>query len=234
MQDLAAERHFYDTLFARDPENEHITAGYEEIHALALREVGEGALALDLGCGTGGHAVRLVRRGLQVVAVDLSLLGVRAARARLRREGLQASFVVADAERLPFRDRIAGLTWTSLLIHHFPKLDLLPAELARVTREHLVAFEPNAGNLLTWAAMNVVNRFWNLPMMSRNQRALRPGRLRRLFMRHGFECRSLHYLHRPWDDGLSIVRRIYIAVSRWLPERYRANKFLLVLRRRPH
>ena len=106
MQNLAAERAFYDKLFVDNPENEHITEGYEALHDLAFAEPPEGTV-LDLGCGTGGHAIRLAERGFDVVALDLTLPGVQAARARFERAGLSGRFLVADAERLPFRDDFA-------------------------------------------------------------------------------------------------------------------------------
>ncbi|HWP02580.1 MAG TPA: class I SAM-dependent methyltransferase, partial [Gemmatimonadaceae bacterium] len=181
MQDLAAERAFYDQLFAQNPENEHISGGYEELHEIGFSRAPDGAV-LDLGCGTGAHAVRIARSGRPVVAVDLTARGVRMARERLRREGLSTGrFLVADAERLPFRDEVFPVAWTSLLLHHFSRLDRLPAEIARVTVHRIVAFEPNAYNLLTWFAFNVVNRLWGISGMTPNQKALRPGKLDRTF-----------------------------------------------------
>ncbi len=227
MQDIIAERSFYDALFEANPENEHITSGYDELHALAFPSAPDG-LVLDLGCGTGAHAVRMARRGYQVLAVDLTMPGVRAARDRFRREGLEGHFVVANAEELPFRDGMASVTWTSLLLHHFPKLDRLEGELGRVTRGTLIAFETNAGNFVTWFAMNVVNRMVGMPGMTRNQRALWPRKTARRLAQHGFRQSALHYIHRAWADRLSFVRRLYTTVTSWLPERMQANKFLAV------
>ena len=238
-QDVAAERDFYDELFTANPDNEHITTGYEELYEAALDGDGGGPsavqdnLALDIGCGTGAHALRLARRGLRVVAVDLSVAGVQAARERLRSERLEGQFVVADAEQLPFRDSAAPLVWSSLLIHHFPDPSALLDELARVTGRRLVAFEPNAGNLLTWFAMNVVNRYVGLKAMTPNQVAVRPRRLIKRAGRRGFTPVRIRYVHRAWADRLGPVRRIYEMATAGLPERMRANKFLVVLEKRP-
>jgi len=227
MQDLASERSFYAKLFTANPENEHITGGYEEIHALALPQPPRGTV-LDLGCGTGAHAVRLARRGCEVIAVDLTYEGVRAARARFTSENLPGKFVVADAEHLPFRDKSVAVTWTFLLLHHFPKLDRLPREVARVTRSQVIAFEPNAQNGLTWLANNVINRWWGISAMTPNQRALWPRRLGRVFRGVGFDQRDLQYVERAWSDRLGWVRQLYGALTSWLPMRFRANKFLVV------
>ena len=229
MQDLVAERAFYDELFARNPENEHITSGYDELHEMAFPEVPEG-LTLDLGCGTGAHAIRLARRGCDVVAVDLSLEGVKAARERFRREGKTGLFLVGDAENLPFRDKSITAVWSSLLLHHFPKLDKLPEELARICKSRLIAVEPNAHNGLSWFAFNVVNVVWGLSTTTRNQRALFPRRLNRRMEKAGFRPEVVRYIHRAWTDdsgAMSMVRKTYDGVARVLPERFRANKFLV-------
>jgi ubiquinone/menaquinone biosynthesis C-methylase UbiE len=233
MQDVVAEREFYDELFESNPENEHITSGYDELHDLAFPTPPEGHV-LDLGCGTGAHAIRLARRGFDVVAIDLSLHGVRAARERFRREGLSGHFLVADAENLPLKDGAVDTVWSSLLLHHFPKLDRLPDELNRVTRERVVAMEPNAHNLLSWFAFNVVNVIWGLSTTTRNQRALFPRRLNRRMAQSGLRATLLEFIHRPWRDdsgSLSLIRRSYEALTSVLPLRYRANKFLVVYQR---
>jgi SAM-dependent methyltransferase len=231
MQDLAAERAFYADLFGKNPENEHITSGYEELHAVALPQPPAGPV-LDLGCGTGAHAVRLARRGCDVIAVDLTREGVRSARARFAREELHGRFVVGDAEHLPFRSGAMSVAWTFLLLHHFPKLDRLPQELARVARDKVVAYEPNAQNLLTWLANNVVNRYVGISAMTPNQRALRPGPIGKAFEPLGFRITAVHYMDRKWSDSLGWVRSTYEALTAWLPNRFRANKFLVILEKR--
>jgi SAM-dependent methyltransferase len=227
MQDLKSERQFYDTLFAGNPENEHITFGYEELYDLAFPQPPAGLL-LDLGCGTGAHTIRLARRGFTVVGTELTLPGAQAAQKRLRDEKFPAMIVVADAEHLPFKDGAFHTVWASLLLHHFPVLDRLPVEMRRVTRKRVVTFEPNSGNFLTWFAFNVVNPIWGLKTTTKNQRSLNPGKLRQLFEGLGFRNFTLHFVDRGWSDRAgSLLRRTYRALTSVLPERFRANKFLL-------
>lgn len=227
MQDVQAERAFYDTLFTEKPDNEHITFGYDELYELAFPRPPKG-LVLDLGCGTGAHSIRLARRGYDVVSVDLTLPGARSAKQRLEAEGYTPLAIVADAEQLPFRDGSMDTVWAALLLHHFPVLDRLPREIRRVAQRRVVAFEPNSGNFLTWLAFNVVNQVWGLSTTTKNQRALNPSRVRRVFAGLGFRDFSVHFVDRGWSDAAgSILRRTYRAFTRFLPERYRANKFLI-------
>ncbi|WP_250003784.1 bifunctional 2-polyprenyl-6-hydroxyphenol methylase/3-demethylubiquinol 3-O-methyltransferase UbiG [Actinoplanes sp. M2I2] len=65
---------------ARYSENDRIWSG--DANVVLVREVGDlpAGRALDLGCGEGGDAIWLARRGWQVTAVDIS--GVALARAQ--------------------------------------------------------------------------------------------------------------------------------------------------------
>jgi SAM-dependent methyltransferase len=58
---------------------------------------------LDLGCGSGRHAVELGRRGLCVICLDLSTSLLRLARKRSLESGLQLPLVRSDMRNLPFR-----------------------------------------------------------------------------------------------------------------------------------
>src|SRR5207237_7554356 len=63
--------------------------------ALDARFVEPGPL-VDLGCGTGRHALRFARRGFPVVAVDLSHSMLRAVGAKAAAEGLSLLGLEAD------------------------------------------------------------------------------------------------------------------------------------------
>jgi hypothetical protein len=44
----------------------------------------------------------------------------------------------------------------------------------------------------------------------------------------GFRRFAVHFVDRGWNDAAgSIARRVYRAVTRFLPDRFRANKFLM-------
>jgi ubiquinone/menaquinone biosynthesis C-methylase UbiE len=228
MQDLKAERAFYDTLFTEKPDNEHITFGYDELYELSFRTPPAG-FVLDLGCGTGAHTIRLARRGYQVVSVDLTFPGASSAKRRLLAEGYTPMCVVADAEHLPFKDGAVSTVWAALLLHHFPKLDKLPGEIRRVARDRVVAFEPNSGNFLSWFAFNVVNQVWGLSTTTKNQRTLSATNVRQVLERVGFRRFDVHYVDRGWNDTMgSVLRRAYRAFTSMLPDKFRCNKFLIV------
>ncbi len=58
---------------------------------------------LDIGCGTGRHAIELTRRGYtSIVGVDLSASQIAHAKVKAEAEGYTIDFKIADARNLPF------------------------------------------------------------------------------------------------------------------------------------
>ena len=65
--------------------------------------VDEGLLTgrvLDVGCGTGEHALFFASRGLEVVGVDASAIAIQRATEKAAERGLSARFAVADVTNL--------------------------------------------------------------------------------------------------------------------------------------
>jgi len=60
------------------------------------------ARILDIGCGTGRHAIELTRRGYNVTGVDLSESQLKRAREKAKAMGLAIPFHRMDARSLPF------------------------------------------------------------------------------------------------------------------------------------
>ena len=66
----------------------------------ALLDKVEGTRALDIGCGTGEHTVRLAQRGWDVLGLDNVPLALAKARTRAQSAGVDARFVEADVTAL--------------------------------------------------------------------------------------------------------------------------------------
>ncbi|MCU0236989.1 MAG: methyltransferase domain-containing protein, partial [Acidobacteria bacterium] len=62
----------------------------------------KGARILDIGCGTGRHAIELTRRGYSVTGVDLSAAQLRRAGEKAAALGLALDLRRHDARELPF------------------------------------------------------------------------------------------------------------------------------------
>ncbi len=59
---------------------------------------------LDIGCGTGRHAIELAKRGYTVTGIDLSEAQLRKAREKAKKENLKIEFLKHDARNLPFEN----------------------------------------------------------------------------------------------------------------------------------
>jgi len=57
---------------------------------------------LDIGCGTGRHAIELSKRGYHVTGVDLSEKQIKRAREKAQEAGVIIDFQTQDARNLPF------------------------------------------------------------------------------------------------------------------------------------
>ena len=88
---------------------------------------------LDVGCGTGRHALRLAGRGARVTALDFS--AGMLARARAKPGADHIRFVEHDlAGRLPFDSASFDRVVCGLVIDHVIELEPFFAELGRVCR----------------------------------------------------------------------------------------------------
>jgi SAM-dependent methyltransferase len=99
--------------------------------------LGPGQALLDIGCGTGGPAVRAARKmGCRAVGLTVSRAQVVRARALARAAGLvpRLAFLMADAVALPFADGCFDGAWALESIFHVPDRSAALREIRRVLR----------------------------------------------------------------------------------------------------
>jgi SAM-dependent methyltransferase len=101
------DRQWYQTLFAnyaRRYDEEVYTQGtLGEVDFLEQElEHDRTRTILDIGCGTGRHAIELAARGYQVTGVDLSAAQLARARDKAAAAGVAVDFRQADARELTF------------------------------------------------------------------------------------------------------------------------------------
>jgi 2-polyprenyl-3-methyl-5-hydroxy-6-metoxy-1,4-benzoquinol methylase len=100
-------KQWYEELFenyGRKYDNESFTQGTIGECDFIEKEIGydKGLRILDIGCGTGRHAIELTKRGYAVVGVDLSDSQLKRAREKAAINNLQVLFQKHDARNLPF------------------------------------------------------------------------------------------------------------------------------------
>jgi 2-polyprenyl-3-methyl-5-hydroxy-6-metoxy-1,4-benzoquinol methylase len=60
---------------------------------------------IDIGCGTGRHAIELSKRGYNVTGIDLSESQLARAREKAKEQGIKVDFQKHDARYLSFKDK---------------------------------------------------------------------------------------------------------------------------------
>jgi SAM-dependent methyltransferase len=94
-----------------------------------VRLAGEGELiepVLDVGCGSGEHALLAATIGLEVTGIDISQVVIERARAKARQRGLSAEFIAGDVLALDQVERLDPPFRTVIdtgCFHTFPNAD---------------------------------------------------------------------------------------------------------------
>lgn len=88
---------YYDIIYA-DKNYEKECDFLERIFRKYLRSMPK--TILDAGCGTGGHAVPLAKRGYEVTGIDYSEVMINIAKQKARESGVNIDFYVADLREL--------------------------------------------------------------------------------------------------------------------------------------
>ena len=125
--------HYYDELY-RDKD---YAAECDFLEAL-FRAHGTGAVRnlIELGCGTGGHAIPLAQRGYRVTAVDRSSEMVGLARRKADPAGVVIEFACADLRSLELGRRFdAVISMFAVVSYQTAPADLLAA--FATARRHL-------------------------------------------------------------------------------------------------
>jgi 2-polyprenyl-3-methyl-5-hydroxy-6-metoxy-1,4-benzoquinol methylase len=102
-------RRWYEELFtnyARTYDTETFTTGTPGEVDFLEEEFGynKAKSILDIGCGTGRHAIELSRRGYSVTGIDLSASQLERARQKALEAGVRISFAQLNACSLPYRN----------------------------------------------------------------------------------------------------------------------------------
>ena len=102
-------KQWYETLFenyGRKYDNESFTKGTKGECDFIEKELNynKHLRILDVGCGTGRHAIELTKRGYSVTGIDLSASQLKRAREKAESKRLEIDFRELDARNLPFSE----------------------------------------------------------------------------------------------------------------------------------
>ena len=110
-------------------------------------DIYQGKLWLDICCGTGRNANLAAAHGrLIVFGIDISpkMIKIATKNARILKTG--ASFIIADAENLPFHEEVFDVVYGMSALHHLPNPKKGIVEMYRVLKqkgEVIIGQEPS-------------------------------------------------------------------------------------------
>lgn len=123
----------YDLLYKEkdyEAECDFIEKIFQKFYSKSVKTI------LDGGCGSGGHAIPLARRGYQVTGIDSSGFMLRRAKAKTGKSGLSISFQEADLRQFNLNQRFdAGLCLFAVMGYITETEDILKA--LKNVRRHL-------------------------------------------------------------------------------------------------
>lgn len=154
----------------------HITQ-YDAI----IDHIKPGESVLDSGCGEGVIAILLAKRGIASTGSDISQPNIEHANELAKSQGVEAltTFVLGDAEHLPFPDKSFDVVISSHVLEHLPDFDQGFRELCRVARKRVIVALPTGLNGCAMALLGGDHGYWKLG--KRSFVALPWGFLRVLF-----------------------------------------------------
>jgi ubiquinone/menaquinone biosynthesis C-methylase UbiE len=174
---------------------------YDEIFSEVLNK-GKGGRALDIGCAGGVSSCLLAKKGFNVEAFDISHNLVKQAKIYSDREKIPLHFFVADAEKMPLKDKSYDVCFLSGVLHHFPNYGPILDEINRILKPNgkLVAVEPN-----------ILNIFYRLSfMLSKARGEVSPNEcpISPIKLRNFLEKYFCNFEIRPYRNDIPLLRQI--------------------------
>jgi len=90
------------------------------LESIRNESLGETNFALDIGCGSGVLTVGVLKNGMRVISIDLTLRSLKFTAEVAKRQGYSTDRVLADAQHLPFKDSRFDVVVASSVIEHLP------------------------------------------------------------------------------------------------------------------
>lgn len=140
---------------------------------------------LDVGCGTGGNALLLARRGFAVTGVDISDKMLKTARAKTAKEGLKVDFLQADASRIPFPDESFGTVTCLLALEFTGRPDKVIQEIYRVLCPHGCLILALLNQYSPWAVLSRI-KGWRRPSVYSSAHFFSRHQVAELLLKTGF------------------------------------------------
>lgn len=127
---MSSQQYFDDVASAWYPMRTGFFSEAVRERALAAADVQAGALAADLGAGSGFVTEALLNAGLRVIAVDQSQAMLEVMQHKFSWQ--PASYRLGRAEALPLEDNSVEYAFANMYLHHVENPEVAIREMARI------------------------------------------------------------------------------------------------------
>ena len=127
--------------------------------------VGRPNRLLDLGCGTGTHALLQCHGGTEVVGLDISAAMVQQARNRAKREGKPVRFLIGDMRSINLEQPVDAVTCLYASLNHL----LGPDDLSQVFRGVSQHLRPGGVFVFDLNSQVAFETLWRIPVTEHGQ-----------------------------------------------------------------
>jgi SAM-dependent methyltransferase len=133
------------------------------LEAFHLIETFRDKFLLEICCGTGENANVIANRaGSTVIGLDISSEAIKIATKNTDKKIMRNSFIVADAENLPFQEDVFDDVFTIYCLHHLSNPEKCIEEMYRVLKP--------GGNIIIWKESGgLLSKFKNPVTISLNK-----------------------------------------------------------------
>lgn len=109
--------------------------GEEKIINKWIKNISE--ICLDVGCGTGRYSIKIAKKECEILALDISLEMLKKLKEKINGSKLEnnINLILADAENLPFREKVFKSLICTLTINHFENLEKAIEDFSRVLKK---------------------------------------------------------------------------------------------------
>lgn len=204
-----------------------------------LRELGKDGVFLEIACGSAAHGLNMLKDGYKVIESDIAVGTVKKVKqfAHQLKVDDQASFMVIDAEYLPFADNSLSGIYMIASLHHIPTPSKALKEFKRCLKPGglvLIGYEPSNWQYVVFGPIYKMLRFFIRKMYKGRPISLADdhtfgfskAKLARLLTEVGLEIVSInpvHFTYKTYQNWLILWSKV---LRRELQESHKLAKAL--------